>query len=109
MKISEQFELGEKVLATPMLENDAGAKTVREYLLNLAHKCWEEGEGFSGKRPFGNSGWEHEIYTAIAKSGMIEAKFDSDPGYENDLLDFDQPAANRLMNNAFLALGSTYT
>ena len=66
-----QIELtGKMVLSVPMLPNDAEAKTVREYLVALARTVWEEGEGFSGKRPFGNSGWEHEVYNSLEAFGL---------------------------------------
>jgi hypothetical protein len=47
-------------------ENDAGADTVRDYLKALLLKLWEEEEGFSGKRPFGNSGWKHELIGPVS-------------------------------------------
>ncbi len=31
-----------------------------------------EGEGFSGKRPFGNSCWESDLYWPLAKADVIE-------------------------------------
>jgi hypothetical protein len=39
---------------------DGEPLTVREYMLNLALRVWEEEESFSPKRPFGNSGWQDE-------------------------------------------------
>jgi hypothetical protein len=60
------------ILNIPMQQNDAGATTVRGYLVALAREVWTETDGFSGKRPFGNSGWEHEVYSALAKTGHIE-------------------------------------
>ena len=32
--------------------------TVKDYLKTLLHTLWDEEDGFSGKRPFGNSGWQ---------------------------------------------------
>lgn len=61
-----------EVLDCPMEENDAGASTVGEYLIILLGMIWNEGESFSGKRPFGNSGWERELYIALEKSGLIK-------------------------------------
>ena len=68
---------GQEILDIPMKENDAGAKTVGEYLimLLLIDQLWCEGEGFSGKRPFGNYGWEYELYHALACANAIEANF----------------------------------
>ena len=45
--------------------------TIGKYMLKLATGVWEDGERFSGKQPFGNSGWCSDIYIALAKSGRI--------------------------------------
>ena len=61
--------------------SDAGdSLTIREYFKELLETLWVEGEGFSGKRPFGNSGWEYDLYTPLVKNGFIEGSFDRD-GY----------------------------
>lgn len=58
---------------------DLGIKlTIREYFLELLRTLWIEEEGFSGKRPFGNSGWQHDVYTALIKHGLIPGKLDED-------------------------------
>jgi hypothetical protein len=42
-------------------DSDAGDNiTVRDYLFKILMMVWDE--GFDGKRPFGNSGWDHELY-----------------------------------------------
>ncbi len=57
--------------------SDAGADlTVREYLRMLLVSVWDEGEGFSGKRPFGNSGWEYDIYAALVGAGFLPGMLD---------------------------------
>lgn len=54
-------------------DSDAGAQlTVREYFKELLTELWTEKEGFSGKRPFGNSCWEYEVHTALAKEGFVD-------------------------------------
>ena len=54
-------------------DSDAGdAMTVRQYLHALLRAVWEDQEGFSGKRPFGNSGWEHDLYGPLAKAGFVD-------------------------------------
>ncbi len=62
---------GEEILALPMdpNTNDAGAISVREYLVALARVVWIEGEGMSGKRPFGNSDWAYDLYEAVGEEG----------------------------------------
>lgn len=52
--------------------SDVGSGTIREYLHALLLAVWEEGEGFSGKRPFGNSGWEFDLYVPLAKEGFLD-------------------------------------
>ena len=47
-------------------DSDAGDNlTVREYFKTLLLTLWDEKEGFSGKRPWGNSGWEYEVHIAL--------------------------------------------
>jgi len=60
-----------EILAIKMQENDAEASTIGDYLKKLLEAVWREGEGFSGKRPFGNSGWECEIYQALVAGGAV--------------------------------------
>lgn len=51
-----------------------------EYLRLILIAVWEENEQFSGKRPFGNGGWQFDVYKALVKAELIEGKFDED-GY----------------------------
>jgi len=60
------------LLNLPLPANDSGASTVRGYLIALLAELWHEEEGFSGKRPFGNSNWQYEIYVPMAAAGFIE-------------------------------------
>lgn len=73
-----------EVLHCPMdpKTNDAKASTVGEYLGALLMTLWEEDEGFSGKRPFGNSGWQWDVYTALVKAGLAEGSVYDDDGFE---------------------------
>lgn len=61
----------DEVLALPLPSNDAGAATVRDYLKALLLTLWREGEAFSGKRPFGNSGWDSELLDAIPEAACV--------------------------------------
>jgi hypothetical protein len=92
-----------QILDTPMRENDAGADTIRDYLVKLLAALWDSGEGFSGKRPFGNSGWEYELYDSLGRAGHIRYVED-DRGYCEDA---DTRAGNRLIAAAIRALGAT--
>jgi len=61
-----------------MDENDAEAASIGIYLKLLLLKVWEEDECFSGKRPFGNSGWKWDVYQAMVKGGAIDGKLDEE-------------------------------
>lgn len=91
---------GAEILALEMGDNDAGAKTVRGYLKELLTRLWEQGEGFSGKRPFGNSGWEHNLEVALVKGGAVQGALDED-GYVEKI---DGNAVDVAMNKAIEAL-----
>jgi hypothetical protein len=71
---------GRKVLDVPMQPNDPGAPTIRAYLVELARI------GFQEKRPFGNSGWQHELWEALGAAGLMSytrgEPVDLDKGYE---------------------------
>lgn len=73
-----------KILDLPMTENDAKAATVRDYLKALLAALWERDEGFSGKRPFGNSGWKYELYAPLIKAGIVEGHLDEN-GYVEEI------------------------
>lgn len=99
--MAEQAVTVQQVLDCPMGENDADAKTVREFLGTLLLTVWIEQEMFSGKRPFGNSSWQHEVYIALAVAGYIEgSKDDEDWGWE-----YDEAAGNALIQDAIRHLG----
>lgn len=88
------------VLETPMEENDANASTIREYLQELLRSLFREGESFSGKRPFGNSGWESEINVALVKSGLVDGEIDEWGG----LVQCDLDKAYELIDEAISEL-----
>jgi hypothetical protein len=89
------------VLKCHMQQNDAGADTVGDYLRKLLEAVWTEVEGFSGKRPFGNSSWEWEVYEALVRGGFVSGKFDAD----NYLGECDEDAAHKLVLEAIRELG----
>jgi hypothetical protein len=68
------------ILALPMPSyNDAEAKTIGEYLKKLLAEVWEREECFSGKRPFGNSGWKYEVYAALVIGKVVEGNEENTP------------------------------
>jgi len=74
----------EEMLNLPLGENDAlePNNTIKDYLKELLMRLWSETEGFSGKRPFGNSGWEYELYKPLVVAGVIAGTVDED-GIDN--------------------------
>jgi hypothetical protein len=92
----------QQILDLPMEDNDSGADTVRGYLVALLAEVWEHTEGFSGKRPFGNSGWDWDLMIPLVKAGYITGKFDEG----GCLDDCDDNAGQKLIAAAILALGT---
>jgi hypothetical protein len=93
----------QQILNTPMDDNDSGADSIGGYLTALLTEIWREGECFSGKRPFGNSGWEVDLYLPLVKAGYISGTIDED-GY---LDDEDRVAGCALIVSAIEALAPT--
>lgn len=87
----------QQILALPMEENDANASTLGDYLSALAQTCWIEGEGFSGKRPFGNSGWRSDIWKPLIAAEAVTGRLDED-GYVESVDDF---GVDQIMHQVF--------
>lgn len=85
------------ILDNTLVERGTEKQTLRCYLISLAQKCWEEGESFSGKRPFGSSGWHAEVYKALAKRGLIVVYRNS----EGEWTDFDEVHGNKIIEVCF--------
>ena len=67
-------------------DSDAGDNlTVRQYLHRLLKTLWTEQERFSGKRPFGNGGWDFDVYFALAKAGLVDLGEADEYGDYNDI------------------------
>lgn len=88
------------ILNLSMGRNGLGVDTIRDYLKELLLQLWYEGEGFSGKRPFGNSGWEYELYTPLIAAKVIDGELD-----ENGCVSkVDKDAAHVAITSAIEAL-----
>lgn len=85
------------ILACPMSENDAGAATVGGYLAALLTEVLTETEEFDGKRPFGNSGWDDDIYIALTQAGLITGMIFDEDGYVESWSGEDELAARSLV------------
>ena len=68
------------VLQIKMQENDADADTIGEYLSKLLSGVIVETEGFSGKRPFGNSGWYIDLVEPLVRAGVAKGEVDEEWG-----------------------------
>ena len=96
----------EQILACPMDQNDAYADTVGEYLSQLLKEVWTQEQCFSGKRPFGNSSWQWEVYKALGEAGIIQVSYDE---WETPSLD-DRDEVDKLIRQAieFAFLGADH-
>ena len=94
-------DIGKSILDLPMRENDSGEDTVKGYLTALLWELWWEEESFSGKRPFGNSGWKHDLYQTLIEFKFVEGEIDAD-GYI--VGNYDKRKANQLISEAIEAL-----
>ena len=74
--------------------------TIREYLYELLKRLWEEGEGFSSKRPFGNSGWQTDLFVPLIIAGVVKGEVDED-GYVERV---DSKAATQEINRLIAEL-----
>jgi len=100
----DERELARRVLAAPLDERAAGiggATTVRGYLVALLWTLWDENEGFSPKRPFGDSNWELDLHGSLWAAGLVRGETDED----GDLADVDEDEADRLVRLAIRELG----
>lgn len=89
-----------EILRCPMADNESGADTIGSYLIQLLLALWREGEGFNGKRPFGNSGWQDDVYLALVNAGFITGKVDPEYG----LTSCDSETGDRLIDLAIVGL-----
>lgn len=92
---------GKQILDLPMTwEANSNGTTIRDYLKKLLSTLWEEGEGFSGKRPFGDSGWHFDLHTPLVIAGVVEGVVEEDgKGYA-----YDQKKVRKLISKAIEAL-----
>lgn len=74
----------EAILNLPLERNDSDQDTVRAYLGAQLAELWKWDEGFSGKRPFGNSGWKHDLVYPLVLAGFLEGKQLDETYYDVD-------------------------
>lgn len=87
------------VLDLKFKSNDLGKKvTIRQFFFELMKTLWIEQEGFSGKRPFGNSSWDGDLIGCLVKNKLIKGKLDED-GY---LEDYDNKEVDKFVMSQIL-------
>lgn len=59
-----------------VLKMDVEGTSLRVMLKDLLTMVLLQGEEFSGKRPWGDSGWEFDIYRAMVLNGFIKGAVD---------------------------------
>ena len=79
--------------------------TIKEYLKELLVSLWEQGEGFSGKRPFGNSGWEWDLYKPLIVGGAVKGVVDE----YGDIDEFDSNECDKLLLRLVAECFDTHT
>jgi len=83
------------------LEGGFEGWTVRRYLRELLSAVWSDGEGFSGKGPFGNSDWDYDLYLPLGRAGFIELEAPN-PLYPDQLVPRDERAAHVFVSDLIL-------
>lgn len=65
--------------------DDSDTTTFRELFHDLLFSVLAQGEGFSGKRPYGNSSWQHDLDRALVDMKVVKGKITRDEdGYIQD-------------------------
>jgi hypothetical protein len=64
-------------------DRDNSIMSIREYLYELFSDLFHQGEDFNSKRPWGNSGWQFDVYTALIREGILPGMLDSE-GFLNN-------------------------
>ncbi len=91
-----------EILNLPFDDNpEHGYSTIKDYLVGLLTTLWDEDESFSGKRPFGNSGWDFDLYPPLITAGLITGELDEWGRVE----DCDEKTARTFIARAILQLG----
>ena len=78
--------------------------TLREYFKRLLYTLWEESDGFSGKRPFGNSGWQLDIIYVLLEEGYISGSLTySEDGYVQKA-EYNREEAHKFISDLIVSL-----
>ena len=94
---------GSEILALPMGEYADAGPTLGDYLRVTLKTLIREGEGFSGKRPLGNSDWDYQLAKVLLEYKVIPGTLDEDGDPES----FEWTDFNKAMELAVDAMGAT--
>lgn len=72
-----------------IVKSDLGEKPFKEYVHAILIKLFEDQDGFSGKRPFGNSGFYFDIGKSFCEAGLIPDAKLSEYRYEDGEVERD--------------------
>lgn len=62
-----------EILELKFESTDLGKEiSIKDFFKELLTTLFKEGECFSGKRPFGNSGWDYDLCVCLAQNGVIK-------------------------------------
>lgn len=67
--------------------------SIHDYLIRLLSTLWNEQDGFSGKRPFGNSGWNYDLLACLIAHKIIPGELD-DEGY---VMEVDEEQGDKII------------
>lgn len=84
-------------------EFDGKRTTLRSLFRDLLLTLWEEIDGFSGKRPFGNSDWCYGMVEPLITTGAIKGTVNRDADGNIEDYDFKWSDANPVMERLIKA------
>lgn len=74
--------------------------TLNTWLMSLLVNLWNQGEEFSGKRPFGSSDWDWEPASALVELGLVSGKIDD----FGEIVTFDEKAYHQIILDVIVNL-----
>lgn len=77
--------------------------TIRLWFRELLLTLWDEQESFSGKHPWGNSSWSHELAIPLIRIGVLkgeldEAEDDGESDYYCYPMNYDKSAYHKIVS-----------
>lgn len=74
-----QRAVDKNIGALTFFSHDLGETiSIHDYLIRLLSTLWHEQDEFSGKRPFGNSGWNYDLLACLIAHKIIPGELDDE-------------------------------